>query len=296
MMGQPRLLDSATRITGTQDWMHGNRLGGWIGCFWMTPHSLLFFRDALNPTTDDADFGYHARMFRYDVDTRTETYLDAATRRFHTLNIYPNHLMQISPGGGWLIWRGLTSRDAYGVKLDGSHAFCLYGPQDLDGDAMYLLPDGLRWMEIALRGNGTPYVRLHAFDSPDAVQELPLSAPLVRDYFAPGKQVDTTKIAVPVAAPIGEGENVMFSPQENRVAWTQETEQRPPRWFTWLRRLFRQPETEPTSTTTLWVSRPDGSDRQCLGAIDRIDFLCWTPEGARLSFIHDDTLWTVPAG
>jgi hypothetical protein len=94
---------------------------------------------------------------------------------------------------------------------------------------------------------------------------------------------------------------IVYSPAGDRAALIVTGELRPP-LPEFVYRMLPKLRPEPQDTMTLWVTDIDGSGMHKIGWESIVwetrywpDLLRWTPDGKRLSFIHDGGLYTVPA-
>jgi hypothetical protein len=111
-----------------------------------------------------------------------------------------------------------------------------------------------------------------------------------------GERLTLRRYSVSVPEELHQGESKVFlSPQGDRLAWLCFFKRKIPE----LIRVQRFPFfiTEPQFTTAVLVSRLDGSELRLIGRLrpgDDIRNVAWTPSGRQLSFIHGNSLWTVP--
>ena len=95
--------------------------------------------------------------------------------------------------------------------------------------------------------------------------------------------------------------DVRVSPQGDRVAWIVERQYASP-VFKMLQRLFPALKKDEHESLEIYVSHLDGSHLREIGRVDRksspiwrlIEEMRWLPGGKCLSFIVNETLWTVP--
>jgi len=108
----------------------------------------------------------------------------------------------------------------------------------------------------------------------------------------------------------GEIVDEQFSSDGSHIVWSlvQKSGNLPP-LYEWIHRRIPAFNPPHMSKISLWVSRIDGSQMHEIGYVplrwdynmdapvqeDGIEFLSWTPNGQRLSFIYKDALYTVPA-
>lgn len=92
---------------------------------------------------------------------------------------------------------------------------------------------------------------------------------------------------------------VALSPRGDRLAWMAQSRNVPPP-LEWLHTRFPFLRIPMTHIATLWITKPDGTQPRLLGS-ERIrpgqappGPIRWTPEGKRISFVYQDTLWAVP--
>jgi hypothetical protein len=117
------------------------------------------------------------------------------------------------------------------------------------------------------------------------------------DLAAPSQPVRRVTIPMPADAEYG---HIILSPQGDRLLWSMFARQAMP-LQEWLHRLF--PSYKPSLNLVIrWqVSRLDGSDMHEIGMIrvsrrnGSYSNPRWLPDGKRISFIHNNTLYTVPA-
>lgn len=109
----------------------------------------------------------------------------------------------------------------------------------------------------------------------------------------------TATISLPLGA---EGGSLVPSPRGDRLAWFM-VEKENTFWSEQiLRWLPHDMPFGPRYSLSLWVSRSDGRGMRKLGKLKTeptlqfrlLNMLRWTPDGKRLSFLHDNALWTVP--
>lgn len=104
-----------------------------------------------------------------------------------------------------------------------------------------------------------------------------------------------------VTAPERCGEVLTISPDGTRVAWLCKTAPYASPLRTWLHRFLPHVKEDPISTLRLYISPVDGSQMREIGGIEmwdtvrKISDLRWLPGGKRLSFILNNTLYTVSA-
>jgi hypothetical protein len=94
--------------------------------------------------------------------------------------------------------------------------------------------------------------------------------------------------------------DVKVSPQGDRVVWLVQRQNTSPA-FKLLQRLFPAWKGDDHESLAIYASKLDGSQMQEIGRVDSkattdrlIEEMRWLPGGKRLSFIVNDTLWTVP--
>lgn len=100
---------------------------------------------------------------------------------------------------------------------------------------------------------------------------------------------------------------LLLSPRGDRFLWAGDGEYLPP-FQAWLKRWFPKMNFTPRRTVRLWTTNLDGSAPRLLGMLSVRGktplppqqnlaslALRWTPDGKRLSFLHDGALWSVPA-
>jgi hypothetical protein len=98
--------------------------------------------------------------------------------------------------------------------------------------------------------------------------------------------------------------NIVYSPRGERAALVTAGELRPP-MPDFVYRVLPKLRPKPQQVISLWVADIDSSRMYRIGwegigtkvgdLPDNLDDLRWTPDGKRLSFIHDGGLYTVPA-
>jgi hypothetical protein len=132
-------------------------------------------------------------------------------------------------------------------------------------------------------------------DKPLTATEIEIVDSTLADVIAPSHRY---KVPVPPGAEV---RDIVFSPEGDRVAWML----RFPNQHIWpefLCRLIPALKASPKVSHAIWVSRIDGSQMHEVGHMEvptaqanAYFELKWVPGGKRLSFIYQDTLYTVPA-
>lgn len=105
------------------------------------------------------------------------------------------------------------------------------------------------------------------------------------------------------------GEEVVLSPQGDRLAWFLYVMDEGPTLFKRLGKWIPFLRKAPRPRIELRTSKLDGSDMQVVGYMETnkqlVELqeanrdprgLSWLPDGQHLSFIYDGALWTIPAG
>lgn len=133
-----------------------------------------------------------------------------------------------------------------------------------------------------------------------------LAGKLVLKQYAIGRTVTPPRtIICPVPIDASGVREVLLSPAGDRIAWFMDFEQQAsyPPWMWFVRYSFFRIERCATHTG-LWTSRVDGTDIQELGRLivgtdsyggKDPEKLRWLPDGKALSFVYDNTLWTIDA-
>jgi hypothetical protein len=104
------------------------------------------------------------------------------------------------------------------------------------------------------------------------------------------------RFLLPIPAKLRRGEGRTFiSPQGDRVAWVYAFQLRVPRF--WFERTYPYVETRPRYSTVVLASGADGDGLGTIGVLgpgSDVGTVTWNPDGKRLGFVHDGSLWTVP--
>jgi uncharacterized protein len=298
----PPLLSAATRVAqlGADD-------SGW-GPYWLSSSQLLILRSP-NVWTN--------QFFCRDLRTGVETPLKRLTDLYRHANGYG---MEVSPDGRWLLWKN-GQQEAHWARIDGSRHISVRS--DI-GNRMHWTRDSRNWVEFEARG-GFDFPSVRIFETGSRVPALvdtSKGSPLTReDYCYPpvdineaafttkgtlltsrtrgtvggvtadilevdlkqgGRPVNQYAVHLPWTLALAEH---AFSPDGRHVAW-----------------LLWQ------GSTLLVVTRMDGSDVRILGELPTtpVDLadpdsrfveeprrLSWTPDGMRLSFLHESSLYVI---
>src|SRR5581483_8242427 len=307
------LLPQATRIADIS--------GKYPFYWWITSDALLRFRD---PARQDWTF------VRTNLKTKTDTPLPALTQLFQKSGGKPETL-QVSPFGDWALWKGADAQ-TFVSRLDGTHHYSVKtgtgenrwmaeGARWIEvmdsgtlfqGGRLYRAEDGKLIRHTALFPS-TP-------SDPKIVNRARVATTLddhvLVSYWngAPG-QVSYVKIAF-----MGFGASLMmgghkeftapreslqgdiiFAPVGRQIAWALEFQEPLPALISALSFSSKLPA---RVSTGLWVMNADTRAVRDLGALDTDHNdpdrhsgpynIQWTPDERRLSFIYNDSLWTVP--
>lgn len=247
-------------------------------------------------------------------ETGTVTYVDSSLVR----HIYEPPVHSLSLNGKWLLWRSWLSPAVNEIhstwrtaRLDGSQT--RVWKRDAGADHALWLRDGSGWIEFS-RGTeeySPPYRRaiLHSLADPDHPQTIRWKG--VDDCIFIGITAQQKVLVYYVnrssrlhrqvrMAEVGFQEKVerphhftiqfpkptfmlqaVLSPDGKQIAW-----------MTTDAKGFYQFDSQ------IWLSDIHGKGMHLLGHSDAVNayiaHLQWLPDGARLSFVHDSSIWTIP--
>lgn len=275
--------------------------------WWLSDSEILRFRD---PGQNDWT------LVRQDIDTKKVKPGGRIAEIFSESGGRPESI-QVAPDGGWLLW---TSKDKIVVcKTDGTKR---YEYADRGRSLKIWMADGLRWIELEYNAEIFTGAVLHSVIDPKEVQRRPVVpniscspklvnvsrlTPTSDDHIlatlwngpergikpavivalvlnAHINAVGKFKLNPPRDAARGE---LVFAPIYGRLAWVVEYQ---PEWanFTGAR-----------PRVGLWVSRMRDWNKHEVGSVESTDgglrSVQWSPDGERLSFVHDNSVWIVPA-
>lgn len=231
---------------------------------------------------------------------------------------------RVSPDGKWILFLSKNGDDLIytATTLDGDRQTAWTNRFDGSVEPVWLSDssgfvewparDGtnyarIRWLSSGLINEfdlgSSPMASLQDLDrlkSPyAAVSPKMLSSGHAAEFFelsGTGERSTLRRYSVSVPEELQQGESKVFlSPRGDRLAWLCFVKRKIPE----LIRVRRFPffMTEPRFTTAVLVSRLDGSELRLIGRLrpgDDIRSVAWTPSGRQLSFIHANSLWTVP--
>jgi WD40-like Beta Propeller Repeat len=233
----------------------------------------------------------------------------------------------VSPDGKWILYmmRSAGRKIMYAAKSFDGAAQHVWTNLFEGGTNPTWLSDSSGFVQWAVRDDGN-YVKVHTLASGDAVElkmeparfvptggatELkgpfalvPLNIQTSTNSAGEFVEVNRTakglflkRFVVSVPSELKQGErNIFVSPRGKRLAWVVYFEQKIPRFS--FKRAYPFVETLPRYSTAVLVSRMDGAQIRLVGTLnpdDAISALAWTPNGKLLGFIHDGSVWTVPA-
>jgi hypothetical protein len=237
---------------------------------------------------------------------------------------------EVSPDTKWLFWRETVQ--PYGLHLasimDGSTQPIQAGADTNMGDPCWL-PDGRHWTVVSSPRNGPPVLLTYKLGQAKPISRVNLpphlwsnrllgTTPDGRLVFAdlwlatnrPGlftlsihkgkPDITDQPLEVPDdSAVIDVTMSPITAPHGPRMAYIVERRSRPSS-IGILQRLFDWIGRKRKNRVELYTSRVDGTSMRKVGSLsyddpkDALTALRWTPDGKRLSFVHHDTLWTVP--
>lgn len=289
--------------------------------FWLSDHEILFFRgnDPL-------------QAFRYDTRTQRETpALLAAPPRLSPAKGFP---LFVSPDGRWLLWvstRG-TRMTPVASRITGKPAAVFWTQSSYDDTNVAWLPDSSGWVwqipsgKVTYRLSGAP-LSATARDDKHASDQPHLLGPFAALHrygragfnFSPAVvgQADfcflplprTVPLTVngrdcPLSLPAGAQTRAVLvvSPRGDHAAWLTQSWREAPLVVRWIYRFAPGIWERLTRyESTFWVDDLDGGGPRPIATItSHVGDLTpsppsWTPDGKRLSFIHNGALWTLPA-
>lgn len=123
-------------------------------------------------------YGKGRRIFRYDLNTKTDDALPALTAQVASSPAYARFLL-VSPSGKWVLWGESGNNPFFVADVAGRHRFQWPGNGGLSEP--YWCADGHRWVEMKFSGGGATfnpkveYTRalLHDANAPSASVPLP---------------------------------------------------------------------------------------------------------------------------
>jgi hypothetical protein len=293
---------------------------------WLSDHALLY-GEHYNP---EGNRIAEQRFFRYDLRTHTRTKLKRLTRLVRCLY---HSQMEVSPDGKWLLWHG-GNADVYtldAATLDGKQHLRWpggYWTQHI----LTWTADSRHWIEFhptssdASPGDPLTAAVIHNVTAPHQKKVLAaLPGSLDEKCFADISVHDhIVFIDDPESDAAQQVVRVVEAHLASRIAPLREHTILPPSYLRHptIEQCCLSPQGDKialvlTSDTYLlshdvyqraygiWVCNLDGSDMQEIGYwlqeanpndILDLDGLSWLPSSKRLSFVYDDTLWTVPVG
>ena len=298
---------------------------------WVGNKQILFFHDLAPIQLTAASLNWPASVGTptlYDVATHREHPLPKLTEFFRR-DGGEAKTATVSPDGTHMLWRDRKDH-AHCAKLDGSRHMSI----DISGDlAAFWAMDSKRfyscgWGNDELQNNvlvvrmwdvnGREYLDQIQFDQPtgyDSSEDcvpMPNGSLATHSYrLAPEKlklytvapSPTSVEHAVRPKLPTGaEVQALFYSPRGDRLAWI--INRTVPDKFAVLHRWIPQYKPTPQKTTALWVSGTLGENLHEIGHIPitehgrqfyLLDYVRWQPDGKMLSFVSNDTLYTVPA-
>jgi hypothetical protein len=234
-----------------------------------------------------------------------------------------------SPDGKWFLTWDSTNGATYDFD-----AYSMDGSTKHNWKPLFYVGGGISWMPdssgYATIERGVPalVIRLHRLSGRDERIVLPTiegmegamllgitpDAHVVLEQMSPNSKNEVSVAEVRLYKPAlirklvvqlpqgGPWQDFKLSPDGKHICYTLNIRREKPK-LTRVQRIFSffHPESPASNEEQLWVASLDGTERRQVGAIDATrHFLLkayrWTPDSKRISFLCDDTLWTVPAG
>jgi hypothetical protein len=316
------LMDDATRVVDTREWWDLTRYPDTGRPYTWLSQTRLFCWSGGQVFEDP---------FLYDTATRRETPLSALEDLMDVPNTYVDS-WELSPDGMWILWTNKLLQPLHAARLDGSqhhvwhlpskpheswiwngwiddsrHWVASRGPGELAyvGDVAkpdHAIPissvdaERLLCEAIDLDTRGNPQVHLAGSDV--APKRLRQSRPF-----------HTVLLHPPPGAEIADaGYQIVSDSSGHRLAWLLDAT-RASRLLAWLHHWVGAIPARPYRRTELWVSRPDGTGLREIGYVPlppsaSTDYdagvayaprlPAWLPDGKHVSFLYENTLWTIP--
>lgn len=295
------LLPSATRVVDISE--------EFPYYWWLSSEELLIFRKS------DTQ---QVMPIRYHIAMRKEWPLKALQELFRK-NPGKPETVQVSPNGKWLLWTDAKGQTQV-ATLDGTRSFHVSSSHSSQNR---WLRDSLHWVELVSTGEVFSHANFYSVDRPNHITTKPVFPPfpstsdqtniariaIADDEYIlvhywneePGKLHPSRIIAATFTPnPLNRGKfsfttprtdyergALLFAPQTKRIAWILEFYQHFP----------------PYSYTGFWSRKLDMVGVREIGYLKAFGWkhrakplnVQWLPDGRRLSFVYQNTLWIVPA-
>jgi hypothetical protein len=275
--------------------------------------------------SDDAllNYGPDGRLYRYDINRRTNKQLVALSTRV-TRSAHSDYDLAASPNGPWVLWKDDVSHTTFAASIDGKHKLS-WNHQPGRYEPYWFL-DGRHWLLAPLPVNTQGSTAIE-YDINNADVNLPLKfpsrgySPLIQAavsakaiitvdsqtvHMGMGYAGATYPVTVDVVNVTNLGLSKQYkvnlandlgglivSPDGKWIAFFTYREgpspYRPP---TRAERAHGFPDIE-----DLWVSRIDGRQMSLMGSINQstgsAQLLDWSPDDKHIAFQYNGALWIV---
>jgi hypothetical protein len=310
---EPALLDHATRIAPTANWIQS-----YGGYFWQSDKAVLAFRPFESSLT----------ALNVGVDTGQETPLIGLTVGWKRTMANEVSNWRLSPDGRLLLWEDTLPSSTRSRPLNARWiASSLDGVKQKSWTASnnsfapLWFPDNRRWVEAIRSNNGQGTLPIiHDMEGKDircAPIQGPFTWPLavtpeerlltlewqqrsgqVLWYEYPLRPESAPSVVTSVTMPKGVSGLIEaeLSPQGDRIACLVAYIRLSP-LESLLKRFFPDFGPRVQERIALWVFRRDGKDSRLLGVESgrTASGLLWSPDGRRISLYDHDSLYSIPA-
>lgn len=317
LLSRPRpetLLERAAPIM-----LPGNSDGSGSAYFWRPNNELLVLRRAWGGV--EAVRYDPAKGFVGSADGLAKTLADTGVIPARARDLRP------SPDGKWLLWPPAPGSQTWSAaRVADGRRLEWESPEKVTDDGQgFWMPDGRRWVEM-LDADRDTRLRVRGIDNAGAAGAFEIRHGFLVNHYRHLGFLDATR-AIGVGQWVGDGAvgvaeyavtpnppsgrffllkappdaygpvEAALSPGGDRLAWRFEHKP-PPFGLTFFNGTALGRSFEP-SRVGLWVSRIDGGDMRLIGFVNvgtgAMEMLRWTPDGKRVSFLHQNQLWSVPA-
>ena len=298
---------------------------------WVGNKQILFFHDLAPIQLTAASLNWPASIGTptlYDIPTHSERPLPKLADLFRH-DGGEAQTATVSPDGTRLLWRDGKDH-VHCAKLDGSRHISI----DISGDVAAVWSadskrfysygwsqdeqkkdvivvrmwdvNGREYLDQILFAKPTNYNRLgDCVLTPDgniAAHSDRLSKEKLKLYTMTPSPTSIEHAVSPKLSAGAEVQELFYSPRGDKLAWI--INRTVPDKFAVLHRWIPQYKPTPQKTTALWVSGTLGENLHEIGHIPitehgrqfyLLDYVRWQPDGKMLSFVSNDTLYTVPA-
>ena len=278
---------------------------------WLSDDKILAFR------TDSVGRRYAVKV---DTATGSEMPLIALNTRLLRHGHAPS-FWELSPDRKWMLWIDHSLPKTWNVaSLDGSKFMSYPHPGvnvDWDMTIAHWTCDSRRWGELI-----GDRLSLYNLKQPKAEKTVFVSEPqnvtiiflcgfdvkgeAIAAMDGPGptfiKFGTTSRFAPGHQLPISPGmhylDDIELAPQGEKVAWICGARKDTPAMMQWLPRVLR-PHLWDRPIEEVWVADLDGTHQHRLGYVEGyngdLKDIRWSPDGKRLSFLHQSALYIVSA-